>query len=629
MHEVNNQSTHDDIDGLLHDTFRDVGEGLSRDHEVESEPSEEANIPGKSRDHNKARLDFLDLGIKPHLQPYPSEDGSHMLFLPAPYAMSNAKKDLLLKVLKETKLPYGYASNIGRSNPEASIAEGYMMEECLKFISRYLREDVNTRLDRRCARNFSLNQHDDELSLFPKLGHLIGGKRNRKGKGFTLDFQSLKQAHRYIVFNCDNATVKTYIKEHQIWVNSQGRKRRWNSAQSHSRDFIDWFFEKVQRELVNGELFWLAKGPNPKARRMTNNGSKKPEIASKSTLAPYEKVRSMTIERNAQRIRELGLDKIAQQLLEKNKNFAKGKENVNSNVDDQDYVPDEENCDLDEELEMSREATTSIPKKKARTREQPPRKNKKQPLYPSMAMENFLVAQNQMDPAELREVLLLRIRQNMTACVDQRDIASEVSTTVGARYAGVDVVPKKKGRGPTNLFDVHARKWEDRVAIYCNDKGQAIGPEKARKELTRFLGTIAHDYNWAPLTYTNWKQVPNKEKIWEFMIQAMRELEASQDDQSGEPVKDPFDEVMRNIRRGIELLQGLGVTRKKRKDKGPEFAKEKEVHAAKVAAQEAEIKRKTKELESKTLKLQEIRMDFENQQGNITLDAIISALAQL
>uniref|UniRef100_A0A803N3K8 Uncharacterized protein n=1 Tax=Chenopodium quinoa TaxID=63459 RepID=A0A803N3K8_CHEQI len=58
-----------------------------------------------------------------------------------------------------------------------------------------------------------------------------------------------------------------------------------------------------------------------------------------------------------------------------------------------------------------------------------------------------------------------------------------------------------------------------------------------------------------------------------------------------------------------------------------EFAKEKEVHAIHVAAQEAEIERKTKELEFETLKLQEIRMDIENHQGNKTLDAVISALA--
>ncbi|KAL2903820.1 Tethering factor for nuclear proteasome STS1, partial [Bienertia sinuspersici] len=63
----------------------------------------------------------------------------------------------------------------------------------------------------------------------------------------------------------------------------------------------------------------------------------------------------------------------------------------------------------------------------------------------------------------------------------------------------------------------HARKFEDRVAIYCNDKGQPIGPKKARNKLTRFLGTIAHDYNWAPLTYTNWQKVPDKDRIWEYI----------------------------------------------------------------------------------------------------------------
>ncbi|KMT08712.1 hypothetical protein BVRB_6g139850 [Beta vulgaris subsp. vulgaris] len=56
-------------------------------------------------------------------------------------------------------------------------------------------------------------------------------------------------------------------QEHQQLVNSHRRKRRWDDAQSHSNDFIDWFQEKVQREQVDGQLFWLAKGPNTKARR--------------------------------------------------------------------------------------------------------------------------------------------------------------------------------------------------------------------------------------------------------------------------------------------------------------------------------------------------------------------------
>ncbi|KMT11118.1 hypothetical protein BVRB_5g112000 [Beta vulgaris subsp. vulgaris] len=141
-----------------------------------------------------------------------------------------------------------------------------MMEECLTFISRYLREGVSTRLDKRCARKFAMNQAEGESSIFPKGGHPIG--RKRKGKGFSLDFQSLKPAHRYILFNCNNATIEQYIKEHKIWVNSQqDRKRKWTSAQSHMNDFIDWFQERVLSEQVEGEVFCFAKAPNPKARR--------------------------------------------------------------------------------------------------------------------------------------------------------------------------------------------------------------------------------------------------------------------------------------------------------------------------------------------------------------------------
>ena len=34
----------------------------------------------------------------------------------------------------------------------------------------------------------------------------------------------------------------------------------------------------------------------------------------------------------------------------------------------------------------------------------------------------------------------------------------------------------KKHRGPSMLFDVHACKWEDCVAILFNEKNQSIGP---------------------------------------------------------------------------------------------------------------------------------------------------------
>ena len=53
---------------------------------------------------------------------------------------------------------------------------------------------------------------NDSSPIFPNIGHSIGGKRRRKGKSFTLDYQSLAQAHRYVVFNCGDKHVEEYIQ---------------------------------------------------------------------------------------------------------------------------------------------------------------------------------------------------------------------------------------------------------------------------------------------------------------------------------------------------------------------------------------------------------------------------------
>uniref|UniRef100_A0A803LVL3 DUF4216 domain-containing protein n=1 Tax=Chenopodium quinoa TaxID=63459 RepID=A0A803LVL3_CHEQI len=152
--------------------------------------------------------------------------------------MSNAKKDLFLKVLKETKLPFGYASNIGRCvHVKERNFSGYKTHDAHVVLRHLLQVAVRKTLPKNVAVPLT------------RLGNFFHGK--------------LKS----YVQNTSNSKGSIEEGEHQIWVNSQGQKRRWDGAQSHSLDFIDWFFEKVQREQVNGELFWLAKGPNPKARR--------------------------------------------------------------------------------------------------------------------------------------------------------------------------------------------------------------------------------------------------------------------------------------------------------------------------------------------------------------------------
>ncbi|CAI9303743.1 unnamed protein product [Lactuca saligna] len=72
------------------------------------------------------------------------------------------------------------------------------------------------------------------------------------------------------------------------------------------------------------------------------------------------------------------------------------------------------------------------------------------------------------------------------------------------------------------MHGVQVRNFNEREAIICNKFGQPIGPVTKEKDIvgqfSRFLGTIARTYSYAPLTYKEWRKVPHKEKMWEFVL---------------------------------------------------------------------------------------------------------------
>ncbi|XP_065850450.1 uncharacterized protein [Euphorbia lathyris] len=70
------------------------------------------NLDGKSKDNYKTRLDLIDMGIRHELHPT-AHNGSRRL-PQACYTMSSVEKELFLTVLKNMKVPDGYASNISR-----------------------------------------------------------------------------------------------------------------------------------------------------------------------------------------------------------------------------------------------------------------------------------------------------------------------------------------------------------------------------------------------------------------------------------------------------------------------------------------------------------------------------------
>ena len=77
-----------------------------------------------------------------------------------------------------------------RAHPEALIANGYIMEECMTFCARYL-DDVETKSSRP-ERNFEGNDRS--------------GRAAGKGKRFLLDDVTRAQVHIYVLANSNFVT---------------------------------------------------------------------------------------------------------------------------------------------------------------------------------------------------------------------------------------------------------------------------------------------------------------------------------------------------------------------------------------------------------------------------------------
>lgn len=82
-----------------------------------------------------------------------------------------------------------------KAKPEGSIAEGFLLEETIRFCSRYL-EGVKT--------IFNIpNRIDDDIPNSNDYLYNSGGRVIGKEVSFRLDDKSLKQAHRYVLLHSD------------------------------------------------------------------------------------------------------------------------------------------------------------------------------------------------------------------------------------------------------------------------------------------------------------------------------------------------------------------------------------------------------------------------------------------
>ncbi|KAI5435912.1 hypothetical protein KIW84_022366 [Lathyrus oleraceus] len=103
----------------------------------------------------------------------------------------------------------------------------------------------------------------DLSDYFSCIGRSLGGKKN--GKPFFLDSATKAQAHRYVLFNCDE--VNTFIREHDDIVSSQTKGRRWVKAKTQSHDFSEWFKTRALKDDVSIQLQDFSRGPCDTAKR--------------------------------------------------------------------------------------------------------------------------------------------------------------------------------------------------------------------------------------------------------------------------------------------------------------------------------------------------------------------------
>lgn len=80
-----------------------------------------------------------------------------------------------------------------KAQPEGSIAEGYVKDECLTFCSRYFKESET--LFNRPIRN------DENICRKEMYMLNSGGRKIGKTEIVELDYKSLAQAHRYVLLN--------------------------------------------------------------------------------------------------------------------------------------------------------------------------------------------------------------------------------------------------------------------------------------------------------------------------------------------------------------------------------------------------------------------------------------------
>ncbi|KAK1685076.1 hypothetical protein QYE76_045924 [Lolium multiflorum] len=153
----------------------------------------------------------------------------------------------------ERRLGYLKSTVRNKARPEGSIAESYIVDECLIFCSRFFKDGTETRFNKD-DRNQDIRRKPDpdEMEVFS-----VGAKGLGKSilKHFDKEFDKMVW---YVLNNCDD--VERYINEFRQELGGRGVRDIEETVQ---REFAGWFANHV-RQLDNAseDLKSLAAGPD-------------------------------------------------------------------------------------------------------------------------------------------------------------------------------------------------------------------------------------------------------------------------------------------------------------------------------------------------------------------------------
>ncbi|KAK5794957.1 hypothetical protein PVK06_036211 [Gossypium arboreum] len=334
-----------------------------------------------------------------------------------------------------------------RAYPEGSIAEGYIVSECLTFCSRYF-SDVET-IFSRPPRNDGYIQ---KWYIFSSRRRQIDTLNTK-----ILDMRSLAQANRYVLLHSDK--LSPYRQEFL-----ESERAIYGGIQISKRTEDKWLVEKFPR--------WLAKQLIHTGNRDLDNSY---ILASQAKQVFYVKDGKSEGWLHVIRVTPRDLFNLG----------------VETPVEDDEYpqcnnhiVVERRHLNLEELMWLGPKVGTKQRKMIGKRR--------------TLKGVQFSSRGSSTGSNALGSV-----------ATDSQSTGDETPTqSVEGVPATLDETTKgtKRKRGPTNMKDIWNLQPGTRIVVDANQYGQPIGKEVSK--LAEFLGTIARTGSICPLNTKHWKHLP-------------------------------------------------------------------------------------------------------------------------